>query len=112
MIVGVRCLCANMEGAQLRNCNFEDPAGTRAIMEGVNLKGANLEGSCMGGVNLRVATLKNANLKNCILRAAVFAGADLEVPSDLYVFFILIYEIVLELRLIRQRFTRSKFTWS
>lgn len=68
-----------MEGAQLRNCNFEDPAGSRANMEGVNLKGANLEGSDMGGVNLRVATLKNANLQNCDLRAAVLAGADLEV---------------------------------
>lgn len=68
-----------MEGAQLRNCNFEDPAGGRANMEGVNLKGANLEGSCMGGVNLRVATLKHAVLRNCDLRAAVLAGADLEV---------------------------------
>jgi len=46
---------------------------------GVNLKGANLEGSNMAGVNLRVATLKNANLQNCDLRAAVLAGADLEV---------------------------------
>ena len=33
----------------------------------------------MAGVNLRVATLKNANLKNCDLRAAILAGADLEV---------------------------------
>lgn len=33
----------------------------------------------MAGVNLRVATLKNANLQNCDLRAAVLAGADLEV---------------------------------
>ncbi|GJQ83870.1 hypothetical protein Trydic_g6748 [Trypoxylus dichotomus] len=77
-LLGVKSLCANMEGAQLRNCNFEDPAGSRANMEGVNLKGANLEGSDMGGVNLRVATLKNANLQNCDLRAAVLAGADLE----------------------------------
>lgn len=80
-ISGVKCLCANMEGAQLRKCNFEDPGGTRAIMEGVNLKDANLEGSCMAGINLRVATLKNANLKNCILRAAVLAGADLKVSK-------------------------------
>ena len=33
----------------------------------------------MAGVNLCVATLKNANLQNCDLRAAVLAGADLEV---------------------------------
>lgn len=33
----------------------------------------------MAGANLRVATLKNANLQNCDLRAAVLAGADLEV---------------------------------
>ena len=33
----------------------------------------------MAGVNLRVSTLKNANLQNCDLRAAVLAGADLEV---------------------------------
>lgn len=68
----------------MRNCNFKDPAGSRAIMEGVNLKAAILEGSDMGGVNLRVATLKNANLKNCDLRAAVLAGADLEVRLSLH----------------------------
>lgn len=77
-LLGVKSLCANMEGAMLRNCNLKDPAGSRANMEGVNLKGANLEGSDMGGVNLRVANLKNANMQNCDLRAAVFAGADLE----------------------------------
>lgn len=27
-------LCANMEGTSLKGCNFEDPAGTRANMEG------------------------------------------------------------------------------
>jgi uncharacterized protein YjbI with pentapeptide repeats len=37
----------------------------------------------MAGVNLRVATLKNANLQNCDLRAAVLAGADLEVHVSL-----------------------------
>nr|CAH7713361.1 unnamed protein product [Callosobruchus chinensis] len=77
-LLGVKSLCANFEGVTMKNCNFKDPAGTRANMEGVNLKGAILEGSDMGGVNLRVATLKNANLKNCDLRAAVLAGADLE----------------------------------
>ncbi|KAJ8917855.1 hypothetical protein NQ315_010768 [Exocentrus adspersus] len=77
-LLGVKSLCANLEGVTMKNCNFKDPAGIRAIMEGVNLKGAILEGSDMGGVNLRVATLKNANLKNCDLRAAVLAGADLE----------------------------------
>ncbi|VEN41897.1 unnamed protein product [Callosobruchus maculatus] len=77
-LLGVKSLCANFEGVSMKNCNFKDPAGTRANMEGVNLKGAILEGSDMGGVNLRVATLKNANLKNCDLRTAVLAGADLE----------------------------------
>ncbi|KAL0811364.1 hypothetical protein ABMA28_009774 [Loxostege sticticalis] len=77
-LLGVKALCANMEGANLRGSNMEDPAGSRAVMEGVNLKGANLEGSNMAGVNLRVATLKNANLQNCDLRTAVLAGADLE----------------------------------
>lgn len=28
-------LCANLEGASLRGCNFEDPAGSRANMEGM-----------------------------------------------------------------------------
>ncbi|XP_056636756.1 BTB/POZ domain-containing protein KCTD9 [Diorhabda sublineata] len=77
-LLGVKSLCANFEGVTMRNCNFKDPAGFRANMEGVNLKCAILEGSDMGGVNLRVATLKHANLKNCDLRAAVLAGADLE----------------------------------
>ncbi|CAH0555312.1 unnamed protein product [Brassicogethes aeneus] len=77
-LLGVKSLCANLEGATMKNSNFKDPGGNKANMEGVNLKGAILEGSDMGGVNLRVATLKNANLKNCDLRAAVLAGADLE----------------------------------
>lgn len=77
-LLGIKALCANMEGANLKGSNMEDPAGTRAVLEGVNLKGANLEGSNMAGVHLRVATLKNANLQNCDLRAAVLAGADLE----------------------------------
>ncbi|XKL67909.1 hypothetical protein PGB90_003400 [Kerria lacca] len=76
--LGVKMLCANLEGSSLKGCNFEDPSGINANMEGVNLKGANLEGSNMARVDLRVATLKNANLKHCDLRAAVLAGADLE----------------------------------
>lgn len=38
--------------------------------------------SNMAGVNLRVANLRNANLMNCNLRAAVLAGADLEVKRS------------------------------
>lgn len=81
IFVGVKSLCANMENASLKNCNFEDPGGSKANMEGVNLRGANLEGSDMAGVNMRVATLKNASLKNCDCRSAIFAGADLEVET-------------------------------
>lgn len=33
-LLGVKMLCANLEGASLRCCNFEDPAGTNANMEG------------------------------------------------------------------------------
>lgn len=40
----------------------------------------------MAAINLRVATLKNANLQNCDLRAAVLAGADLEVRLFCYRF--------------------------
>lgn len=32
-LLGVKMLCANMEGTSLRGCNFEDPAGSRANME-------------------------------------------------------------------------------
>ena len=46
-------LCANLEGASLVSCNFDDPAGSAANMEGVNLKEATLEGSNMARVNLR-----------------------------------------------------------
>jgi len=77
-LLGVRMVCSNLEKASLLNCNFEDPAGSVALMEGCNLRGANLEGSQMAGVNLRVATLKDANMQNCDLRSAVLAGADLE----------------------------------
>ena len=31
---------AHMEGASLRGCNFEDPAGTRANLEGMKIAGA------------------------------------------------------------------------
>ena len=75
-------LCANLEGASLVSCNFDDPAGSAANMEGVNLKEATLEGSNMARINLRVATVKNANLKSCDLRGAVLAGADLEVCTS------------------------------
>uniref|UniRef100_A0A4W4H893 BTB/POZ domain-containing protein KCTD9 n=1 Tax=Electrophorus electricus TaxID=8005 RepID=A0A4W4H893_ELEEL len=75
---GVKMLCTNAEGASLRGCNFEDPAGLKANLEGANLKGVDMEGSQMTGINLRVATLKNAKLKNCNLRGATLAGTDLE----------------------------------
>ncbi|KAI9521686.1 BTB/POZ domain-containing protein kctd9 [Dissostichus eleginoides] len=75
---GVKMLCSNAEGASLKGCNFEDPSGLKANLEGANLKGVDLEGSQMTGVNLRVATLKNATLKNCNLRGATLAGTDLE----------------------------------
>ncbi|CAM9346248.1 unnamed protein product, partial [Lampetra planeri] len=99
---GVKMLCSNAEGASLKGCNFEDPSGLKANLEGVlsptsitvlshsqycfkqmlfsgaNLKGVDMEGSQMTGINLRVATLKNAKLKNCNLRGATLAGTDLE----------------------------------
>uniref|UniRef100_A0A671T9H1 BTB/POZ domain-containing protein KCTD9 n=1 Tax=Sinocyclocheilus anshuiensis TaxID=1608454 RepID=A0A671T9H1_9TELE len=62
---GVKMLCSNAEGASLKGCNFEDPSGLKANLEGANLKGVDMEGSQMTGINLRVATLKNAKLKNC-----------------------------------------------
>lgn len=77
-LLGVKMLCANLEGTSMRGCYFEDPAGSRANMEGALMKNVDLEGSHMAGTNLRVATLKNANLQNCDLRGAVLAGADLE----------------------------------
>ncbi|CAL1525959.1 unnamed protein product [Lymnaea stagnalis] len=77
-LMGVKMLCANLEGTSMRGCYFEDPAGSRASMEGALMKNVDLEGSHMAGVNLRVATLKNANLQNCDLRGAILAGADLE----------------------------------
>ena len=33
-LLGVKMLCVNLEGASLKGCNFEDPAGSRANMEG------------------------------------------------------------------------------
>jgi len=77
-LFGAKMVCAVCEGASMKGCNFEDPAGSRTNMEGSNMKGCNLEGSAMANVNLRVANLRNANLQNCDLRSAVLAGADLE----------------------------------
>uniref|UniRef100_A0A2I3HVX9 BTB/POZ domain-containing protein KCTD9 n=1 Tax=Nomascus leucogenys TaxID=61853 RepID=A0A2I3HVX9_NOMLE len=75
---GVKMLCSNAKGASLKLCNFEDPSGLKANLEGANLKGVDMEGSQMTGINLRVATLKNAKLKNSNLRGATLAGTDLE----------------------------------
>ena len=33
-LLGVRMVCSNLEKACLQNCNFEDPAGSVALMEG------------------------------------------------------------------------------
>ena len=33
-LLGVMMLCSNAEGASLRGCNFEDPAGVKANLEG------------------------------------------------------------------------------
>ena len=33
-LIGVKMLCANLEATSMRGCYFEDPAGTRANMEG------------------------------------------------------------------------------
>ena len=30
-------VCANLEGSSLRSCNFEDPAGQKANMEGMDI---------------------------------------------------------------------------
>lgn len=32
---GVKMLCSNAEGASLRGCNFEDPSGLKANLEGI-----------------------------------------------------------------------------
>lgn len=40
-MLGVKMLCANLEKASLRSCNFDDPAGSNANMEG-QLKFRNL----------------------------------------------------------------------
>ena len=34
-LLGVRMVCSNLEKACLQNCNFEDPAGSVALMEGL-----------------------------------------------------------------------------
>ena len=99
-------VCANLEAANLKGANFEvsvnlhicslflqfmhlcvnmtlqDPAGSRANLEGVNLKGAVLEGSIMAGINLRVATLKNVNMQNCDLRMAVLVSGLLVLTTS------------------------------
>jgi len=78
ILSGVRMTCAVMEGAHCVNCNFQDPSGRNANMEGVNAKGACFEDSDLTNSNFRVACLKFANLKSTILRGAILAGADLE----------------------------------
>ncbi|XP_020627596.1 BTB/POZ domain-containing protein KCTD9-like [Orbicella faveolata] len=95
---------AQMEGASLRGCNFEDPAGTRANLEGVNLKNSDLgKWSKMSQVLLSaglslvfteknlvdlvwedhsrpdppMAGLMNCNLTGCDLQDANLRGANI-----------------------------------
>ncbi|XP_020712987.1 BTB/POZ domain-containing protein KCTD9 isoform X2 [Ceratitis capitata] len=76
-LVSVKGLCANMEGANLRGCNFEDPTGVRTNLEGVNLKGACLESSNMAAV-LAGADLERCNLSGSDLQEANLRGANLK----------------------------------
>uniref|UniRef100_A0A2K5S356 KHA domain-containing protein n=1 Tax=Cebus imitator TaxID=2715852 RepID=A0A2K5S356_CEBIM len=80
---GVKMLCSDApSGASLKLCNFEDPSGLKANLEGANLKGVDMEGSQMTRINLRVAALKNAKLKICNLSRASLncdlSGCDLQ----------------------------------
>lgn len=34
---GVKMLCSNAEGASLKGCNFEDPSGLKANLEGTHV---------------------------------------------------------------------------
>jgi len=33
-MMAVKLVCAQLEGASMKGCNFEDPSGSRANMEG------------------------------------------------------------------------------
>ncbi|KAK1884171.1 BTB/POZ domain containing protein KCTD9 [Dissostichus eleginoides] len=75
---GVKMLCTNAEGASLRGCNFEDPAGIKANLEGANLKGVDMEGSQMTGINLRNCDLSGCDLQEANLRGSNVKGAIFE----------------------------------
>lgn len=99
-------LCTNAEGASLRGCNFEDPAGVKANLEGeaANHKpsidkrtdtgcrgererdlyfcvcvgsGANLKGVDMEGSQMTGINLRVATLKNAKLKNCNLRGATL-----------------------------------
>uniref|UniRef100_A0A2K5NFS6 KHA domain-containing protein n=1 Tax=Cercocebus atys TaxID=9531 RepID=A0A2K5NFS6_CERAT len=71
---GIKMLCSNAKGASLKLCNFEDPSGLKANLEGANLKGMGMQGSQMTGINLRGgAALAGTDLENCDL-----SGCDLQ----------------------------------
>lgn len=40
---GVKMLCTNAEGASLKGCNFEDPSGLKANLEGTTSATAKLK---------------------------------------------------------------------
>ena len=42
-MLGVKMLCANLEGVNLTGANFEDPAGTSANLEGKRCYFSDLE---------------------------------------------------------------------
>ena len=47
-LLGVRMVCSNLEKASLQNCNFEDPAGSIALMEGKNLSNRPIKAKLQG----------------------------------------------------------------
>ncbi|OQV13777.1 BTB/POZ domain-containing protein KCTD9 [Hypsibius exemplaris] len=78
VMFGVKMPCAVMERCSMQDVNMDDPAGSRANLEGVNLRNARLDNSQLSGANFRVANLKYASMTNCELKQVSFPGANLE----------------------------------
>lgn len=89
---GVKMLCTNAEGASLKGCNFEDPAGIKANLEGEAANSMFLfcfvffqtdlgrKGLCGARVNVCVL-VAGANLKGVDMEGSQMTGINLRVAT-------------------------------
>uniref|UniRef100_A0A2K5C6R8 KHA domain-containing protein n=1 Tax=Aotus nancymaae TaxID=37293 RepID=A0A2K5C6R8_AOTNA len=75
---GVKILCSDAEGASPKLCNFEDPSGLKANLEGANLKGAIFKANFLRQFFNCLKKCKNCDLSGCDLQEANLRASNVK----------------------------------